>query len=82
MNITNAPSVGVREFHEIGQAVRGMASKSATLVIGTVNDEDPGDEMRVTIVATGLSDGKPELVREPVLMPSWTGSCTTPIAST
>lgn len=74
VNVTTAPSVGVREFHEIGQAVRDIASKSATLVIGTVNDEDLGDEMRVTIVATGLSDGKPEIVREPVPMPAKTGT--------
>ena len=74
VNITTAPSVGVREFHEIGQAVRDIASKSATLVIGTVNDEDLGDEMRVTIVATGLSDGKPELVREPLPATAKTGT--------
>jgi len=62
VNITTAPSVGIREFQEIGAAVREFASKGATVVVGTVNDEGLGDEMRITIVATGLSDGKPELV--------------------
>ena len=74
VNNTTASIVGGREFREIGQTVRDIASKSAPLVIGTVNDEDLGDEMRVTIVATGLSDGKPEPVREPVPMTARTGT--------
>ena len=62
VNITTAPSVGIREFQEIGSAVREFASKGATVVVGTVNDESLGEELRITIVATGLSDGKAELV--------------------
>ena len=60
VNITTAPSVGIREFQEIGNSVRDLASKGATVVIGTVSDDTLGDEMRVTVVATGLGNAKSE----------------------
>ncbi|MCY4056439.1 MAG: cell division protein FtsZ [Gammaproteobacteria bacterium] len=60
VNITTAPSVGIREFQEIGNSVRDLASKGATVVIGTVSDETLGDEMRITVVATGLGNAKSE----------------------
>lgn len=60
VNITTAPSVGIREFQEIGNSVRDLASKGATVVIGTVNDETLGEEMRITVVATGLGNAKSE----------------------
>ena len=60
VNITTAPSIGIREFQEIGNSVRDLASKGATVVIGTVNDETLGEEMRITVVATGLGNTKLE----------------------
>ena len=77
VNITTAPSVGIREFQEIGNSVRDLASKGATVVIGTVNDEALGEEMRITVVATGLGNAKSESadtsasVRNPVGMPDY-----------
>ena len=60
VNITTAPSVGIREFQEIGNSVRDLASKGATVVIGTVDDDALGDEIRITVVATGLGNAKSE----------------------
>ncbi|MDE0419546.1 MAG: cell division protein FtsZ [Gammaproteobacteria bacterium] len=60
VNITTTPSVGIREFQEVGNAVRELASKGATVVVGTVNDETLGEEMRITVVATGLGNAKTE----------------------
>lgn len=77
VNITTAPSVGIREFQEIGNSVRDLASKGATVVIGTVSDETLGEEMRVTVVATGLGNAKsesadpPTSLRNPVGMPNY-----------
>ena len=65
VNITTAPSVGIREFQEIGNSIRDIASKGATVVIGTVNDETLGDEMRITVVATGLGATKTESAEAP-----------------
>jgi cell division protein FtsZ len=43
------------EFDEVGRTVEGFASEDATVVIGTVLDPDMQDEVRVTVVATGLN---------------------------
>ena len=58
VNITAGMNLTMREFEEIGSAVSDLASDDATVVIGTVIDPEMGDELRVTVVATGLG-GKP-----------------------
>ncbi|PCH85242.1 MAG: cell division protein FtsZ [Piscirickettsiaceae bacterium] len=54
VNITAGLDMTIGEFEEVGQAVREFASDDATVVVGTVIDPDLSDEMRVTVVATGL----------------------------
>ena len=44
-----------REFDEVGRTIEDFASEDATVVIGTVLDPDMQDEVRVTVVATGLN---------------------------
>jgi cell division protein FtsZ len=56
VNITAGMNLTMREFEEIGTAVSDLASDDATVVIGTVIDPEIGDELRVTVVATGLGD--------------------------
>jgi len=55
VNITAGPSFTMREFEEIGRTVEEFASEDATVVIGTVLDPEIGDDVRVTVVATGLN---------------------------
>jgi cell division protein FtsZ len=43
------------EFDEVGRTVENFASEDATVVIGTVLDPDMQDDVRVTVVATGLN---------------------------
>ena len=51
------------EFMEVGDMVEEFASENATVVVGTVIDESLGDDMMVTIVATGLDQAsKPSIV--------------------
>lgn len=51
------------EFMEVGDMVEEFASENATVVVGTVIDETLGDDMMVTIVATGLGKAsKPNIV--------------------
>jgi cell division protein FtsZ len=54
VNITAGPDFTMREFDEVGRIVEEFASEDATVVIGTVLDPDMADEVRVTVVATGL----------------------------
>ncbi len=55
VNITAGPDFTMREFDEIGRTIEEFASEDATVVIGTSLDPDMQDEVRVTVVATGLN---------------------------
>ncbi|MGY0797694.1 cell division protein FtsZ [Lysobacter sp. A286] len=55
VNITAGPDFTMAEFDEVGRTVEAFASEDATVVIGTVLDPDMQDEVRVTVVATGLN---------------------------
>ena len=65
VNITAGLDMGIMEFEEVGAAIREFASDDAVVVVGTVIDSDMSDEIRVTLVATGL-DKKVELKAVPV----------------
>ncbi len=63
VNVTAGPELNIGEFTDVGTIVEEFASDSATVVVGTVIDPDMGDELTVTVVATGLEDtGKPAVV--------------------
>ncbi len=54
VNITAGPELTLGEFATVGDTVKAFASDEATVVVGTVIDEDMKDALRVTVVATGL----------------------------
>jgi cell division protein FtsZ len=54
VNITAGLSLTIGEFDEVGNTVRDFADEEATVVVGTVIDPELDDELRVTVVATGL----------------------------
>jgi|TARA_R110001592_G_scaffold106453_1_gene298827 cell division protein FtsZ len=54
VNITAGPDLSLGEFSEVGSTVEEFASETATVVVGTVIDPELRDELRVTVVATGL----------------------------
>jgi cell division protein FtsZ len=55
VNITGGLDLAIGEFDEVGNAVKEFASDDAIVVIGTVIEPELQDELRVTVVATGLS---------------------------
>ena len=55
VNITAGPDFTMAEFSEIGQTIEEFASEDATVIIGTSLDPDMQDEVKVTVVATGLN---------------------------
>ncbi len=65
VNITAGLDMGIHEFEEVGAAVREFAHDDATVVVGTVIDPDMSDEIRVTLVATGLEGQGAELKAVP-----------------
>ncbi len=58
VNITAGMSLSIGEFDEVGNTVRDFADDDATVVVGTVIDPDLDEELRVTVVATGLGEGR------------------------
>ena len=54
VNITAGPDLGMDEFAAVGEAIGKFASEDALVVTGTALDESNEDEVRVTVVATGL----------------------------
>ncbi len=54
VNVTAGLNMSIGEFEEVGNAVKELVSENATVVVGTVLDPDMNEEMRVTVVATGL----------------------------
>jgi len=66
VNITAGLNLSMREFEEIGSTISDLASDDATVVIGTVIDPDMEDELRVTVVATGLGEMEPKSREKPV----------------
>ena len=70
VNITTGPNLGIREYADVGTMVREFAAKDATVVVGAVNDPEAGEDLRVTVVATGLgAERKPGLVTNPNIDP-------------
>lgn len=57
VNITAGPDFTMREFDEVGRIIDEFAAEDATVVVGTVLDPNMQDEVRVTVVATGLNRG-------------------------
>jgi len=56
VNITAGLDMSIGEFEEVGDVVKEFISDDATVVVGTVIDPDMTDEMRVTVIVTGLGE--------------------------
>lgn len=71
VNITSGLDLTMGEFEEVGNTVKAFASDNATVVVGTVIDQNMEDQVRVTVVATGIgSDNRikedsPALISKP-----------------
>jgi len=62
VNITAGMDISIDEFETVGNAVKGFASENATVVVGAVIDPDMTDELRVTVVATGIgAEAQPDI---------------------
>lgn len=68
VNVTAGMDLGIGEFEEVGNTVKEFASENATVVVGTVIDPDMRDELRVTVVATGLGDEMKKASDKPSLV--------------
>ncbi|MES2364307.1 MAG: cell division protein FtsZ [Sulfuriferula sp.] len=69
VNITASAHLKMREIHEVMNTIKSFTAEEATVIVGAVVDENMGEELRVTMVATGLgspvarSQAKPVIVK-------------------
>lgn len=62
VNITAGMDISIDEFETVGNAVKAFASENATVVVGAVIDPEMTEELRVTVVATGIgAEIKPDI---------------------
>ena len=54
VNITAGMDMSIGEFEEVGEVIKSFTSDEATVVVGTVIDPSMNEDLRVTIVVTGL----------------------------
>jgi len=59
VNITASGSLKMKETREVMNTIRTFAAEDATVIFGTVSDDAMADELRVTVVATGLGRAVP-----------------------
>jgi cell division protein FtsZ len=57
-NITGGPTLGLFEVDEAAQIVKETADSEANIIFGTVIDERMGDEVSITVIATGFDSTK------------------------
>ena len=70
VNITAGSDLGMQEFNSVGGSIGEFASDNALVVMGTALDESLGDEVRVTVVATGLGESGQSSARKTVRLVS------------
>ena len=54
LNITGGRDLGLFEVNEAAEIVQGAADANANIIFGAVLDESQGDDVRVTVIATGF----------------------------
>jgi len=66
VNITAGLDINIEEFETVGNSVKAFASDNATVVVGAVIDPEMTDELRVTVVVTGIgAENKPDITLVP-----------------
>ncbi|MDM8547444.1 cell division protein FtsZ [Candidatus Venteria ishoeyi] len=63
VNMTAGLDMTIGEFEEMGAVIEEFASDNATVVVGSVIDPEMSDEVRVTVIATGVSPAVPAMQR-------------------
>ncbi len=64
LNITGGPEIGLFEVNEAAEVVTGAADQNANIIFGAVIDDAMGDDVRVTVIATGFGGQRRRRRRE------------------
>ncbi len=66
VNITASSAIKMREIHEVMETIKGFAAEEATVIVGQVIDDEMEDNLRVTMVATGLGSPVRQTLAKPM----------------
>ena len=58
LNITGGKELGLFEVNEAAEVVASAADSSANIIFGSVVDDSLGDSIRITVIATGVDQGR------------------------
>lgn len=58
INVTASDSLTLHEVNEASGLIQNAADPNANIIFGTVLDQSMGDRIKITVIATGLSDSK------------------------
>ena len=64
LNVTGGPDLGLFEIDEAAGIIRQAAHDECNVIFGAMIDEDAGDAIRVTVIATGFDGATPGARRE------------------
>ncbi len=67
VNITASASFKMKEYYDVMNTIKAFTADDATVIVGNVMDENMGDKLRVTMVATGLNGAIARRVQKPEL---------------
>ena len=65
VNITAASDLRMKEYHDVMNTIKEFTAEDAMVIVGTVIDDAMADELRVTMIATGLGGAAAQAKRAP-----------------
>ena len=65
VNITASSGLKMKEYHQVMETIREFTAEDAMVIVGTVIDDTMEDDLRVTMIATGLGGAREQVKRPP-----------------
>ncbi len=83
INITGSSSLKLSEVNEASTIIQNAAHEDANIIFGAVQDENMGDDVKITVIATGFRESQPQrrermLSAEAVPEPTFSAGSYTP----
>jgi cell division protein FtsZ len=69
-NVTGGPNLGLFEVDEAAEIIKEMADPEANIIFGTVIDERMGDDLQITVIATGFDTARKGSIYGAVQVPA------------
>ncbi len=66
INVTGGADLGIMEIQTASELVNEAADNDANIILGAMIDESLGDEIQITVIATGFDSGRPSPIKRPL----------------